>query len=106
MLGLGDLLVGPVRVLLFQIVPVARIVGFVLEPSEMVFGDDLFPHCPRDVEPVEDFEGWDVELVEEQDFVGVVVFLVGVPSASVPVGLVFGVGFPANFMQMFGHVVG
>nr|DAW17191.1 MAG TPA: hypothetical protein [Caudoviricetes sp.] len=29
---------------------------------------------------------------------GVVVFLVGVPSASVPVGLVFGVGFPADFV--------
>nr|DAO94425.1 MAG TPA: hypothetical protein [Caudoviricetes sp.] len=29
-----------------------------------------------------------------------------VPSASVPVGLVFGVGFPAYFVQMFGHVVG
>ena len=45
-LGLCDLLVGPVWVLLFQIVPVARIVGFVLEPCEMVFGDDLFPHGP------------------------------------------------------------
>lgn len=72
----------------------------------MVFGDDLFPHSPRDVEPVEDFEGWDVELVEEEYFMRVVVFLVGVPSASVPVGLVFGVGFPAYFVQMFGHVVG
>ncbi|QSL99391.1 hypothetical protein [Propionibacterium phage TCUCAP1] len=46
MLCLGDVLVGPVWVLLFEIVPVARIVGFVLEPCEIVFGDDLFPHCP------------------------------------------------------------
>lgn len=43
---LRDLLVSPVGVLLFQIVPAARIVGFVLEPCEIVFGDDLFPHCP------------------------------------------------------------
>lgn len=72
----------------------------------MVFGDDLFPHCPGDVEPVEDFEGGNVELVEEEYFVGVVFLLVLVPSASVSVGLVFRVGFPADFVQMFGHVVG
>lgn len=72
----------------------------------MVFGDDLFPHCPRDVEPVKNFHGWDVKLVQEEDFVGVVFLLVLVPSASVPVGLVFGVDFPAYFVQMFGHVFG
>ena len=37
---------------------------------------------------------------------GVVFLLVLVPSASVPVGLVFWVGFPAYFVQMFGHVFG
>lgn len=64
----------------------------------MVFGDDLFPHCPRDVESFEHVDGWHVELVKEEYFFGVVVFFVLVPSASVPVGLVFGVGFPADFV--------
>ena len=100
------MLVSPVGVLLFQIVPAARIIGFVLEPGEIVFGDDLFPHSPRDVESFEHFDGWHVEGVEEEDFVGVVFLLVLVPSASVPVGLVFGVGFPAYFVQTFGHVFG
>lgn len=92
--------------LLSQVRPLAGVVGLLLEPGQVLLCEDLFPHCPRDVEPAEHVHGWNVELVEEEYFVGVVVFLVGVPSASVPVRLVFGVGFPAYFVQMFGHVVG
>lgn len=98
MLCLCDVLVGPVGVLLFQIVPAARIVGFVLEPCEIVFGDDVFPHFPGDVESAEHVHGWHIKRVQEEYFFGVVFLLVLAPSASVPVGLVFGVGFPAYFV--------
>ena len=72
----------------------------------MVFGDDVFPHCPRDVESAEHVHGGNIKRVKEEYFLRVVFLLVLVPSASVPVGLVFGVGFPAYFVQTFGHVVG
>lgn len=103
---LGDFLICFVGVLFSQVCPLAGVVGFLLEPGEIVFGDDVFPHCPRDVESFEHVDGWHVEGVEEEYFLRVVVFFVLVPSASVPVGLVFGVGFPAYFVQTFGHVVG
>ena len=95
---LGDFLIRFVGVLFSQVGPLAGVVGLLLEPGQVLLVDDVFPHGPRHVEPVKDFEGWHIELVEEEYFFGVVLFFVLVPSASVPVGLVFGVGFPADFV--------
>jgi len=95
---LGDFLVGLVGVLFSQVGPLAGVVGLLLEPGEVLLVDDVFPHGPRHVESFEHVDGWHVELVEEEYFFSVVLFFVLVPSASVPVGLVFGVGFPADFV--------
>lgn len=95
---LGDFLISLVGVLLSQVRPLAGVVGLLLESGQVLLVDDVFPHCPRHVEPAEHVHGWHIERVEEEYFVGVVFFLVLAPSASVPVGLVFGVGFPAYFV--------
>lgn len=95
---LGDFLIRFVGVLLSQVRPLAGVVGLLLEPGQVLLVDDVFPHCPRHVESFKHVDGWHVELVEEEYFFGVVLFFVLVPSASVPIGLVFGVGFPADFV--------
>ena len=43
---LGDFLVGFVGVLFSQVGPLAGVVGFLLEPGEVLFVDDVFPHGP------------------------------------------------------------
>lgn len=43
---LGDVLVGFVGVLFSQVGPLAGVVGFLLEPGEVLFVDDVFPHGP------------------------------------------------------------